>query len=180
MATSSRSLVSLAQRAEDIASGLRAFREQVRPHEIQITAIIGALFGLSVVLRELDTARYDPSLYRIRDDLALVSPSVQSTLAAADEMFGRTRDRPYQTAWEDLQWRMEREEGLGFLERLRCYEDFCRALFDVMRGVRPTGFSDLRRVLATVADVQRDGRSRGIDQPGMTMRVVKHRLGLGC
>ena len=100
----------------------------------------------------------------------MVLPSLKRTFDNAFDMFARSRERPYQMVWDDLGHRMEREEGIGLLERLEWYHDFLRAQFDVLTGYQPQDLRDLRRQLISLRDAQdvsilRDQR-RSIDASG--------------
>lgn len=153
-----RTLIRFARDAEDVASGLHSFRDNLPRAATRITAIISELFALSSVIREIvharDDPKYAPSYYRIQNDLDLVLPTFQRTLDVAFDMFMRSRDRPYQMVWEDLGHRMENEEGVAFLERLEIYHDFLRAQFDVLTGYQPPDLRDFRRQLIDLYDSQ--------------------------
>ena len=170
-----RALIRFAKDAEDVASGLHTFRDNLPRIATRITGTIGELFTISSVLREIDNAQGDPmfapSFHRVRDDLALVFPSLQSTLDAAFGMFARSRKRPHQMVWDDLTHKMDQEEGIGLLERLEWYHDFLRAQLDVLLGYQPRDLRDLRRQLITLWDAQRVSILRSqrqfIDTSGM-------------
>ncbi|KAK3065873.1 hypothetical protein LTR53_017941, partial [Teratosphaeriaceae sp. CCFEE 6253] len=85
---SERALITLAQASEDAASGLRLFRDSLPRAATRITAIIGELFAISSALRQLDNAegdpRFQPSFYRIRDDVGLLYRSLQTSI---DDVF---------------------------------------------------------------------------------------------
>lgn len=152
-------LTRLAQECEDVAAELHVFRDSLPRDEVRITAIIGEFFCLSSVLWRIDDAqanpRYQPSLYRIRDDTRLAIPSLQMTLGAAFSMLRLSGERPRQAVWDDLQYRMDREERLGFLPRLQCYHEFWRAQLDVLvRGDAPPSLRELRRELQILSDAQ--------------------------
>ena len=171
-----RALIRYAKDAEDVASGLHNFRDSLPRSATRITATISELFALSSVLREIDNAQgdpqYSPSFYRVKDDLDLVLPSLKRTLDNAFDMFARSRERPYQMVWDDLGHRMEREEGIGLLERLEWYHDFLRAQFDVLTGYQPGDLRDLRRQLVSLLDAQEvsnlRAQRRSIDTSGMS------------
>ena len=154
-----RGLIKCAREAEDVASALHNFRDNLPRNATRITGTIGELFGVSSILREIDNAQgdsqYSPSFYRIRDDLNLiVLPSLQRTLDNVFDMFQRSRERPYQMVWDDMGYRMEREEGIGLLERLEWYRTFLRAQFDVLTGYQPRDLLGLRRQLISLLDAQ--------------------------
>ncbi|KAK0977405.1 hypothetical protein LTR91_013318 [Friedmanniomyces endolithicus] len=153
-----RALITLAQDAEDASSGLRVFRDSLPRNATQITGVIGEFFAISASLRQLDSAegdpRFQPSFYRIREDIGLLCRSLQTTVGDVFAMFARSRDRSRQMVWEDLQHKMDQDEGEGLLERLRCYRGVLLALFDVVVGRRPSSLVELRRQLANLAAAQ--------------------------
>ena len=153
-----RALIRYAKDAEDVASGLHTFRENLPRLATRITGTIGELFTVSSVLREIDNAQgdpqYAPSFYRIKDDLYLVFPTINKTLDAVFDMFARSRERPHQMVWDDLAYKMENQERVGLLERLEWYHDFLRAQLDVLTGYQPRDLRDLRRDLVSLLDAQ--------------------------
>ncbi|KAK1074074.1 hypothetical protein LTR74_001321 [Friedmanniomyces endolithicus] len=153
-----RALIALAQDAEDASSGLRVFRDSLSRNATQITGVIGELFAISASLRQVDSAegdsRLQPSFYRIREDVGLLCRSLQTTVGDVFTMFARSRDRSRQMVWEDLQHKMDQDEGEGLLERLWCYRGVLQALFDVVIGRRPSSLVELRRQLANLAAAQ--------------------------
>ena len=153
-----RALITLAQDAEDASSGLRVFRDSLPRNATQITGVIGEFFAISASLRQLDSAegdpRLQPSFYRIREDVGLLCRSLQTTVGDVFAMFARSRDRSRQMVWEDLQHKMNQDEGEGLLDRLRCYRGVLQALFDVVIGRRPSSLVELRRQLANLAAAQ--------------------------
>lgn len=151
-------LVRLAHDAEDVASGLVTFRDNLPRNRTNITAIISELFAVSAILRRIDEAQSDvdlqPSFYRIRDDTGKLYASLKSTLEDVFDMFRRCRDLPKQLCWDDLQHHMRRTEGLGLFERMQCYHDFLQAQDDIVHGLQPIGIRDLRRSVVTLLDAQ--------------------------
>lgn len=120
-------LIRTAQDSEDVASGLQAFRNTTGREGASITTMIGQLYSISALLNRLDDAASHPdhrlSFYRIRRDVAQVTISLQLTLGAALEMFGRTRVVSYTRAWLDMNHHMTNEEGVTFRERLDWYAE---------------------------------------------------------
>ncbi|TKA70603.1 hypothetical protein B0A55_06711 [Friedmanniomyces simplex] len=153
-----RVLITLAQDAEDASSGLRVFRDSLPRNATRITAVISEFFAISASLRQLDSAegdpRFQPSFYRIRDDVGLLCRSLQANVSDVFAMFARSRGRSRQMVWEDLQHKMEQDEGEGLLERLQCYRGILQALFEVVTGRRPSSLVELRRQLASLAAAQ--------------------------
>ncbi|KAK6428935.1 hypothetical protein LTR95_014921, partial [Oleoguttula sp. CCFEE 5521] len=107
MAANQRTLIRLAQDAEDVASGLTLFRDALPSQAAHLTTVISELFAISSVLRRIDAAqadpRQEPSFYRIENDLRIVCPSLRLTLEDAFHMFGRERERPTAMVWDDLE-----------------------------------------------------------------------------
>ena len=133
-----RSLVRLAKKCEEAASGLHAFRDQLPRYANGITGSVGRLFDISSRLQEIDQAqgdqRYAPSFYLIQNDLAVLRPTLEGTLDAIFEMFGGTRDRSYSVVWESCVYRMDHDEGVDLFLRLGWYQDFLKAQFDEVTG----------------------------------------------
>lgn len=154
----SLSLIRFAQESEDAADGLYKFRESLRHNATRITAIISELFSISATLREIHNAegsrQYGPSFYRIQEDLALVFRSLRLTLDELFNMFARTRERPDQIAWEDLNHKYEHEEGFGLLKRLKWYALFLEAQYEVLGGLGSVDLVDLRQGVAGVLQAQ--------------------------
>lgn len=158
-ARQSRALTHLAEETEDVAAGLHNFRDRLPRYATVVTAVLGELFAISALLREIDQAQQDqhyaPSFYRIRDDIGLLIPSLQLTLDKAFTMFERTSDRSHQVAWEDLQYQMEQVEDLSLHDRLSCYHDFLRAQRDIIRGHQPPpSLRNMRSDLNTLCSAQ--------------------------
>jgi len=153
-----RAFIRLAESAEGVAAGLYSFRDSLPRNAARITAVVGELFAISSTLRGIDATqtdrRYQPSFYRIENDIGLACVSLQYTLDAVAGMFGRSRELDRQMVWDDLQHRMERVEGLGLLERLECYKDFLKALLEVVTGCQPQGLRELKREIVTLLDAQ--------------------------
>ncbi|EMC93005.1 hypothetical protein BAUCODRAFT_125942 [Baudoinia panamericana UAMH 10762] len=154
-----RALIRLAQDVEDAASGLHTLRDSLPRSAPYVTSVISELFANSRILLDLDRAQHDPqlepSVYRVRDDVGRLYSSLGSTVQDVFDMFGRSRIRPRETAWDDLQHHMATEEGLGLLERLQCYRAFLQAQYDIVNyGYQPRGLLGLRRQLMTLLDAQ--------------------------
>ena len=151
-------LVDFAKDAEDVASVLYTFRDNLPRATTKITSTITELFALSTMLRQLDDARghprHSPSFYRVQDDLDRAVPSLQRTLGDVLDMFARSREMPYQMVWDDLGHRMEREERVPLIERLRWYHDYLRAQLDILNGYEPADLRELRRELHSLWNAQ--------------------------
>ena len=159
-----RPLVRLGNNCEEAASGLHVFRDSLPRHAAQITLIIAEFFAISSTLRRLDAAehdsRYQPSFYRIRDDVGMLIGSLQASIDDVLDMFGRSRGRPRMMVWEDLQHRMIDEEGESLLERLQLYKNFLVAQASIVAGRRPSGLRDLKLRLLDLVDGQEATRLR--------------------
>ena len=165
MATRPRVLVRLAYSAEDVATRLRNFRNGLTGQDARITSSISKLFAISSLLQQLDEAQNDrdqgPSFYRIRDDVSITIPSLERTLQDSLEMVARSQTRPPEVAWDDMEFRMSREEGLGFHERLALYHDFLRAQSSILAGIQPPlSLLDMRRQLRVLQTAQELGQTR--------------------
>lgn len=170
MATRPRVLVRLAYSAEDVATRLRNFRNGLTGQDARITSSISKLFAISSLLQQLDEAQNDrdqgPSFYRIRDDVSIVIPSLERTLQDSLEMVARSQNRPSEVAWDDMQFQMSREEGLGLHERLALYHDFLRAQSSILAGIQaPLSIVDMRRQLRVLQNAQELGQTRLGYQP---------------
>ncbi|KAK5117946.1 hypothetical protein LTR62_003990 [Meristemomyces frigidus] len=158
MAQQTSPLVTVAQDAEDAATGLHVFRESLPRYAIDITAIIAGLFAISSSLRRLVVAESDPhlqpSFYRIRQDVAMLLQSLQASINDIFNMFRRSRARSRQIVWEDLQHKMASEEGLGLLGRLECYRIFLQAQFQIVSGAPPHNIIELKRQIRGLRHAQ--------------------------
>ena len=183
-----RTLIKLANDAEDVAAGLRTFRDEVPDSAARITGTVTVLWAVSTRLRELDCAhaeaRSAPSFYRVQDDLSVIIPTLRATLDAAFGMFARSRGRPYSLAWDDLVYRMEQQEGVSFIGRLEWYHDLLQAQIDVLSGYRSRDLQGLRRQILLLLDAQNASQAReqrqSIDAFGeflFSRWVVRRKLG---
>ncbi|KAJ9631737.1 hypothetical protein H2203_000137 [Taxawa tesnikishii (nom. ined.)] len=75
-----RPLIKQAKAAEEVASGLHVFLEEVPQWATDISATISELFAVSSAFRTLDNAddstQYGRGFYRIRDDLDTASTTL--------------------------------------------------------------------------------------------------------
>ena len=174
-------LVDFAKDAEDVASALHTFRDNLPRATTKITSTITELFALSTVLRELDDAqshpRHSPSFYRVQDDLDRAVPSLQRTLGDVLDMFARSREMPYQMVWDDLGHRMEWEERVPLIDRLRWYHDFLRAQLDILNGYQPADLRELRHELRSLWNYQQTSDMRLQRRPShisCMYRITEH------
>lgn len=176
-------LVRVARDAEDVAGGLRVFRDALPRDATHLTAIISKLFAVSALLTELDTARlnprYEPSFYRIKGEVALVLKSLQPTLDATFDMFGRSKDISYGMVWGDLRHRMEEDEGAGLLDRLHWYDGLLASCLAVLRGRPSADRAMFRQQIFELLDLQDSFadrfRPRGAARAGKLPPATHHR-----
>lgn len=132
-----RPLIKQAKAAEEVASGLHVFLEEVPQWATDISATISELFAVSSAFRTLDNAddstQYGRGFYRIRDDLDTVICSLELTLQTTKVLFRKSRDGRFRQAWEDLHISMRRE-GPSLCSRLELYRMVLLDLFEVLRG----------------------------------------------
>lgn len=159
-----RNLTRLARDAEDCASGLLPFKDSLPNRSTHITAILSELFAISTALQQLGQAHGDhvfqPSWFRIRNNLALVVPALELTFKAIFDSFGRVRTLSYARVWTDLEYRMEREEGMVLVERLEMFRTFVLALMGVLEGSPNPNLMVLQDDIVRLLDRQEDYESR--------------------
>lgn len=132
-----RILVQVAHDTEDVAGGLRVFRDALSSDATHITHIISKLFAISHLLNSLDEAsqhpQYRPSFYLIQNSMSVVIVSLRATQDTAFDMFGRTRSLSHVRVWNDFQHQMEDTEGVAFDERLDWYALILQSAIDTLR-----------------------------------------------
>lgn len=167
----SRKLLQYAKESEDVAAGLRRFRDDLPRSATKITAAIAELYLISAVLREINGSR--SSFRHVEDDLDLVFQTLQRTLERAFDMFAKSREYEPGVLWQQLCDRMERDEGIGLPERLEWYHSFLLAQRDILTGYQPRERGQMRSQLRSLLDTQvipfeRD-RRRAINEPGLCL-----------
>lgn len=165
-------LIRLAERCEDAASGLYGLKDRLLQYATALTSIISELFGISAVLRHIHNGRsprsYGPSFYRIEDNLALVVQSLDYTLDDVLTMFERSRTRSERTVWEDLNHRLEREEGVALLLRLEIYREILESQCQILEDAEQHSPRELSDAIASL--LTRQQRAYGTDEdisPGL-------------
>lgn len=136
----------LSKDVEDVASGLHIFEDEIPVHATSIAAAISGLFGVSNALLDLDKALRDPRnarfIGRLTSDLDLVVPSLEFTLGAVREMFGKSSrstypgafpDALYSIIWDDLTLDLNKQ-GATLLTRLDWYSECFGGLVDLLHG----------------------------------------------
>lgn len=164
----SRRLLDFAKESEEVASGLRRFRDHLPRSATKITAAIAELFSISTVLREINDPRN--TIRHVEPDLELVFQTLRRTLDRVFDMFAKSRERSPESLWQQLCDQMERDEGIGLPERLEWYHDFLLAQKDLLTGYQPRDRGPMRRQLISLLDTQellyeREQR-RAINAPG--------------
>ncbi|KAH9811176.1 hypothetical protein Tdes44962_MAKER05909, partial [Teratosphaeria destructans] len=171
-------LIRLAENAEDAASGLYLFRDSLPQNATQITVIISELFANSSLLREISHAysdlRYQPSFWRIREDMGLLVSSSQATYQDVLLMFRRAPGRGHhQIVWEDMRYRMEHEESLDLSRRVQLYTIFLKAQRDIIKGRRAADIRHVKRRLEALLEAQETGS--GLQTPRVTRDAEQSR-----
>ena len=136
-----------AKKAEDTASGLHVFKQEIPQYAKDITADIAELFAISSALHklheELDISRYGRWVGRIIKDLELVLPSLSYTLDDVRDMFKKSKREklpgafpgtpPYHLIWEDTCADFK-NEGLALPIRFEFYRTYLQDMADVLEG----------------------------------------------
>jgi len=142
-------LLEYAKEAEDVASGLQVFLDEIPRYAKDITGDIAELFAISnalhVLNEGLELARYGRASGRILADLEIVLPSLGHTLDAVRHMFSKSKRNsrvhpgafpgtpPYNIIWEDAMTDFK-DEGMALPMRLELYRIYLQALFDIIKG----------------------------------------------
>lgn len=142
-------LLEYAKEAEDVASGLQVFLDEIPRHAKDITGDIAELFAISnalhVLNEGLELSRYGRYSGRILIDLEIVLPSLGHTLDGVRHMFSKSKRNsrvhpgafpgtpPYNLIWEDLRADFK-AEGMALPMRLELYRTYLQGMFDVLKG----------------------------------------------
>lgn len=174
-----------AKDADDVASALQVFVDEVEQDAVQITGDISELFAISSWLRSFDEALRNPRLARqssrVARDLDLVIPSIETTLDLVRELLGETRlpgsaGLPdYDAVWDQICVEFERD-GPPLSARLELYHRHLEAAFDLLQGRPPV--EDITRLRSRVGRLLRIHESLDermdrltLDAQGMSDRV---------
>lgn len=146
-----------AKDADDVASALQVFVEEVEQDAVQITGDISELFAISSWLRSFDEALRNPRLARqsnrLARDLDLVIPSIETTLDLVRQLLGETRlpgslELPdYDAVWDQIRVEFERD-GPPLSARLELYHRYLEAMFDLLQSRPPV--EDITRLRSRV------------------------------
>jgi hypothetical protein len=133
------SLLQAARDAEDVASGLQIFEDNV-PEDPELHLSIRDLLQLAERLRGLNSL-YHPQLNtQLNEDVDLLLSSLQYTLSRVRVMFGETRyvrngQRLYRVAWDDMSYELRQsKDGQGLRERLSLYDVFVLDIINSLSG----------------------------------------------
>lgn len=124
---------------EDVAVGLRQFREQLPEHSAEITNVIAELYAISATLTSLEglTRQFPRNFGPVKADFERVLVSLRYTLNEIINSFGkldrrRTADN-YRQIWHDLNVYFHEESGYSLKRRLNKYKLFLEELQDIVQ-----------------------------------------------
>lgn len=140
-------LLSYATDAEDTASGLHVFLDEIPQYRKDITGDIAELFAISnalhVLHEALDLAHHGRSSGLILKDLGICLPSLGYTLDHVRAMFSRSQSQhppgafpgtpPYAIIWEDMLASLN-AQGISLPVRLVLYRSHLQGMYDVLTG----------------------------------------------
>ena len=142
-------IVSHAKKAEEAASGLSVFLNEIPEYSKDITGDIAELFAISSALRtlhdDLDLRQYGRNSGRILRDLDICLSSLSYTLDDVNKMFSGSRRAarqhpgafpgtpPYAQLWEDACHSL-REQGASLPMRLQMYRTYLQGMSDALKG----------------------------------------------
>ncbi|KAF2644655.1 hypothetical protein P280DRAFT_514124 [Massarina eburnea CBS 473.64] len=142
-------LLDYAKDAEDAASGLSVFINEIPQYSKEITGDIAELFAISSALRslheDLDLDRYGRYSARIFKDLDVCLPSLRYTLEDVVNMFSKSKRKqrqapgafpgtpPYAQIWEDVCEEL-RSQGISLPIRLSMYRAYLQGMSDQLKG----------------------------------------------
>ena len=135
--------LSEAERAEDIADALSKFRGSLTDQREDLLSVIAELNNLSAAIRRIDEltkSKYSPNQLFIREDLDLVSESVEFTLEDIWAQIGtigngaqRLTVHDYRSTWKDIQRTVAQSGKRPLTARLQLYRLFLDELSKIMR-----------------------------------------------
>lgn len=135
--------LSEAERAEDIADALSKFRAPLIDQKEDLLSVIAELNHLSAAIRRIDEltkSKYSPNQLFIREDLDLVSESVEFTLEDIWAQIGtigngaqRLTVYDYRSTWKDIQRTVAQSGKRPLTARLQLYRLFLDELSKIMR-----------------------------------------------
>ncbi|QGA12965.1 hypothetical protein EYB26_000610 [Talaromyces marneffei] len=125
---------------EDVAVGLRQFREQLPEHSAEITNVIAELYAISATLTSLEglTRQFPRNFGPVKADFERVLVSLRYTLNEIINSFGKLDRRRmadnYRQIWHDLIVYFHEESGYSLKRRLNKYKLFLHELQDVVQN----------------------------------------------
>jgi hypothetical protein len=127
--------------AEDVAAGLREFREYLPEYGAEITDLIADLYAISATFTSLEglSRQFRNNFQRVKPDLALVLSSSRYTLDEIFDAFGKLDNRrvrrpdAYRKIWLELNSCFRDESSCSLNRRLRKYKMFLKELQDYMQ-----------------------------------------------
>ncbi|RDW86556.1 uncharacterized protein DSM5745_03198 [Aspergillus mulundensis] len=134
--------------AEEVAAGLRRFRDPLPEHSTEITGLIADLFTISTSLKTLEDLslhhHYGAIFNVARSDVDLVSASLQYTLDDIVDFFGdidsrrgSTNRNAYKRTWVAMSRFFQEESGYSLPRRLANYKSFLKELEDLISEAGP-------------------------------------------
>ncbi|KAJ4377701.1 hypothetical protein N0V83_000530 [Neocucurbitaria cava] len=142
-------LLDYAKEAEDTASGLHVFLDEIPQFRKDITGDIAELFAISNALHVLNEAlelsRYGRYSGRILRDLEVCLPSLGHTLDAVRDMFNKSKKGrhtapgafpgtpPYAVIWEDVLADLK-GQGISLPVRLELFRTYLQGMYDALKG----------------------------------------------
>ena len=139
-------LLDYAKEAEDTASALRVFLDELPQYRKDITGDIAELYAISnslhVLHEALELSRYGRLSGRILKDLETCLPSLGHTLDDVRDMF-KTKNRraapgafpgtpPYAVLWEDSLAALK-AQGIALPVRLELFRTYLQSMYDALR-----------------------------------------------
>lgn len=124
---------------EDVAVGLRQFRDQLPQHAADITKVFSEFYAISATLRSLEgLARQFPRHYvPIRSDFDQTLTSLRFTLNQITNSFEKVDRRStaddFLQIWLDLNDYFTEESGHPLTIRLQQYREFLQGLEDIVQ-----------------------------------------------
>ncbi|KAF1987302.1 hypothetical protein K402DRAFT_331040 [Aulographum hederae CBS 113979] len=166
----------LARDADDAASGLQIFADEIPERYGEISGNISEFVSLGEALRDLDRTieleldRFGPLSGIVKHDIDLLLRSLQYTMKLITQMFEKTYmtkhsgSPPYRMLWDDLCERVSREEPRPLPSRLEFYSAYIQTVLDALNKRRGTvRIEDMRNRINPLLARQDPRKSLHID-----------------
>ncbi|OAG08337.1 uncharacterized protein CC84DRAFT_1086894 [Paraphaeosphaeria sporulosa] len=150
-------LLDYAKDAQDTATALSTFLDEIPEYSKEIKGDIAELFAISSALdvlhEDLALSRYGRHVGRIVHDLDICLPSLEYTLEDIRNIFNKSKRKgrqhpgafpgtpPYAQIWEDACDEM-RAQGIPLSARLEMYRTYLQGLHDILRSKGDDGEVD--------------------------------------